>query len=151
MTFDGFGRPAPLHQGISIFFVSFQVFSALRESELDRRTKRTKTSKWWIRFILSQSVIESYFRGAADGTRLHLWMLISWSTHHGFCYFRHVALPRPLRDALRNYLSNTSTTWHAYQTQLSRKYLLPFGMRMNWFIHKIKGRDYFFITFVINY
>lgn len=47
----------------------FLLFYKCVRWNIDGITKRTKTSKWWIRFILSQSVIESYFRGTTDGTQ----------------------------------------------------------------------------------
>lgn len=70
----------------SLFFLgSFLLF--FLPGTLDGRTKRTKTSGWWIRFILWQDVFRSYFKmrlGRAEGgsreTRLPLGMLIPVST-----------------------------------------------------------------------
>lgn len=100
MTFDGFSCRTRCILGFLHFSFPFKFFMwVARETEPDGRTKRTKTSKWWIRFILSQSVIESYFRGAADGTRLQLWMLIPSSTHYRLlfqaCYSGALRIRKP--------------------------------------------------------
>lgn len=68
-------------KGFRVFSVSFQVFRPRRRGSPGCR-RRTKTSAWWMPFILSWRVIEPYFRGGI-GPCLRLWMLISPKS---FCY-----------------------------------------------------------------
>lgn len=73
--------PALHPKGFRVFSVSFQVFRPRRRGSPGCR-RRTKTSAWWMPFILSWRVIEPYFRGGI-GPCLRLWMLISPKS---FCY-----------------------------------------------------------------